>query len=326
MNFQTIPPVDDSKALIDLAFSKARAKAKAKEFIGERVQNTKKRETLKIDVIKDQMVERLDKITRSFPSLDHLPEFYIKLLKLTLNYKDLKHSLGAVNWLMEKVKFFQKSYARKIMKSTDYNSVKKHSKEFYGRISSVAKQVDQNLTYLEACRRVMKTYPDIKEMFTICIYGYPNIGKTTLLNKLTGSTAKTAAYSFTTVSINCAYFDLGDKKVQVLDVPGTLARKDKMNLIELQAELVLDDLANLAIFIFDLTEPYPFSEQKKLYEKVKKAKKTLVYLSKTDLLSKEQITEFEEENIRYYSMDEIKKEILDKAKDYVPPEKTTSKT
>jgi len=335
MNFQLIPPVDDSRALIDLAFSRARAKARARHFTGDRVQNAKKREMLKIDVIKDQMIERLDKITQSFPSFDHLPEFYIKLIRLTLNYKDLKQSLGAVSWLVGKVKFFQKKYAGMIARGSDYQMIIRYSKEFYGRVSSVAKQIDQNLLYLEACRRIMKTYPDIKEMFTVCIYGYPNIGKSTLLNKLTGSKAKTAAYSFTTKTINCDFLKFeenGEKiQVQVLDVPGTLARKDKMNFIEMQADLVLQDLANVAIFIFDLTETYPFSEQKKLYEKVKKSKQTLVYLSKTDILDEAVIEEFEEENIKHHSIDEIKKEILEKARKYVPPvkeikEKPTSKT
>ena len=100
----------------------------------------------------------------------------------------------------------------------------------------------------------MRTYPDVKEMFTVCIYGFPNVGKSTLLNKLTTSKATVAAYAFTTKEINAGYFTVEDKKIQVFDVPGTLARENKMNYIELQAELVVKELADIIIYVFDVSE------------------------------------------------------------------------
>ena len=153
----------------------------------------------------------------------------------------------------------------------------------------------------------MRTYPDIKDLPTVCIYGFPNVGKSTLLNKLTKTKAEVAAYAFTTKSINAGYATIKSKKIQFLDVPGTLARKDKMNLIERQADLVLDDLADIIIYVFDLTETcgFSFKEQEMLFKKLGK-RKVLVYLSKQDLMDEGKISEFK---VKHYSLKELKENI-----------------
>lgn len=313
MNFDKIPPVEFSKSMLDQAFKKARVKGMQKNLKGNWLQIIRKKEGLKLDIIKDTIVPKLDRIIKSFPSFDHLPQFYHKLMKLTLDYKQLKRSLGAVDWAIRRIRFFHRSYVSKITRTVDRQIIKNHSKEFYGRISSILKQIEKDLRYLENARQVMKTYPDIKDFYTVAIYGFPNIGKTTLLNKLTGSTAKTASYSFTTKSINCSYFTKEKQKIQVLDVPGTLARKDKMNLIELQAELVLTDLAQDVIYIFDLTESYPLKDQIKLYEKVKRVKPVVCYLSKTDVLPADVVKKFSEHKIKTTSLEDIKQLLAKKA-------------
>ena len=45
----------------------------------------------------------------------------------------------------------------------------------------------------------MKDYPTIKtSLFTVAICGFPNVGKTTLLSKMTPSEPEISNYSFTT--------------------------------------------------------------------------------------------------------------------------------
>ena len=310
MNFQKIAPIEGAKVYLDLAFRKARIKASQKDLVGTTDQRVKKREAMKIDIIKDDLSARLQKILDDFPSFERLPDFYLHLAKLTLDYRELKKSLAAVSWAKKNLLKFQKSYVRLISKSTSASMSKLASKQFYGRISSLIKQIEPQFTFLDEARRTMKTYPDVKEMFTVCLYGFPNIGKTTLLNKLTGSKAKTAAYSFTTVSINCSYITKDDTKIQVLDVPGTLARRDKMNLIELQAELVVEKIADLVIYIFDMTEPYPLSDQQKLYSKISKKKDTIVYVSKQDIFTKEQEALMQKLKMPIFSLEDLQKEIM----------------
>lgn len=308
MNFQTIPPVEKSKDLLDGAFRKAREKGKQKNLKGNWLQIIRKKEGLKLDIIKDNIVPRLKKILEDFPGTAGLPLFYIKLMRLTIDLPKFKNSCGAVNWAVERISDLHKKYVREINKTKDRWKIKELSKQFYGRISSILKQIDKHLSYLEECRLIFRTYPDVKEMFTVCIYGFPNVGKTTLLNNLTSTAAKTAAYAFTTKTINAGYFTIEGKKIQVFDLPGSLARQEKKNKIELQAELVAKELADVIIYVFDLTENcgYDVQRQKQLFNNIKDKKKTFVYLSKQDILDKKVISEFKE---KHYSAEEIKEKI-----------------
>ncbi len=308
MNFEKIPPVENSKHFLDIAFRRAREKGKQKDLKGNWLQIIRKKESLKLDIIKDSLVPRLEKIITNFPNFDHLPEFYHKLMRLTLDYGELKKSLGNVNGTIKRVRIFHKDYVSKINKTKDRGKIKELVREFYGRISSTLRRSDKSLKFLEESRKMMKSYPDIKEMFTVCVYGFPNVGKSTLLNKLTQTKAKVAAYAFTTKSINAGYFTAEGKEIQVLDVPGTLARAEKMNRIELQAELVVKELADVIIYVFDLSEfcGYSTEIQEKLLKNLGK-RKTLIYLSKTDIPEGKPSPKFK---YKFYSLEQLKEEII----------------
>ena len=312
MNFEKLPPVESSKVLLDIAFRKAREKEKQKKLEGSWMQVIKRKESLKLDIIKDDIVSKLEKILSQFPQTEIMPEFYIKLMKLTLEFSELKKSLGAVNWASRRIRMLHKEYVSKIHRAQEQPLIRKASIEFYGRVSSTLKQIDENLKYLEESRRIMRTYPDIKDMYTVCIYGFPNVGKSTLLNKLSSTKAKTAAYAFTTKTINAGYMDFDGVKMQVLDLPGTLARAEKMNNIEMQAELVLEELAKEVIFVFDVSgsSGYPLDKQKQLFKKVKD-KKPLVYVSKTDLPEGVPGEDFP---YKYLTFEELKEELRKLAK------------
>jgi nucleolar GTP-binding protein len=311
MNFQNIAPVERSKHYLDLAFKKAREKS-GKKLRGEWLDKIRIKEMIKLDVAKADLVTRLDKVIKSFPSFEHLPEFYIELLKLTLDYKELKKALGGINWAINKIRVLHKNYVRKISKSRDARKIKSSRNEFYGRISSVVKQIDKQLFLLEESRKVMKKYPDIKEMPTVVIFGFPNVGKTTLLNKLTGAEGKVAGYAFTTTGINSGFIKIKKEEIQILDVPGTLARPEKMNYIEKIAYLAAKELSDIIIYIFDLSGMVSLKKQEKLFKSMKndfKEKKILLYLSKRDLVEETDVKEFEKKYKGLLDEKRLKEEI-----------------
>ena len=311
MNFQYLAPVPRGKDLLDLAFRKARERGTTKKLNGSWLEIIQKKEALKLDIIKDVLVQKLDSLVNAFPSPDTLPEFYKTLFSLTQNVPLYKKSRTSLTWAAEKIREIHRLGVKKTARASDKPTINAAGREVYGRISSILKQITPPLHALEESREIMRTYPDIKEMFTVCIYGFPNVGKTTLLNELTGSRAKVASYAFTTVSINSGFMKVDNQDIQVLDVPGSLARKDKMNLIEKQAELVMNDLAKVEIFVFDLSETSGYSTelQEQLYQKIRKQKEVLVYVSKKDLTPEEVLTNFPQET---YTSEELKEEIVKK--------------
>lgn len=287
MNFQHIPSIEQSTDILDQAFHRAVQKAKHRQIEGPWLHIIKKKELIKIDASCGTIIDKMSKILDHLPLTENLNTFYQRLMKLTLDYQKYQKACASINWAIQKVRELNQEHSKKISRSTTKPEIIATSKACFGRLSSILKQLKSHLENLETARKIMRTYPDIKEMFTICIYGFPNVGKTTLLNKLAETKAKVAAYPFTTRTINAGYIIINNETVQILDVPGTLARKEKMNNIELQAELVTEELANIIIYIFDISEygGYSLEEQERLYQKaLQKGKKILVFASKTDLI------------------------------------------
>jgi len=291
MGFQQIPKIEPAKFYINLAFKRANERAKlAREDVSKKRSVLEKSKIVEIEKLRgarDFLSDMLTGIIKKFPSISQLTRFYSELLKCYADVDELKKSLGSLNWADEKIKDFFILYKTKINSTMDFKKVNEYRRMFYGRASSAMRQIAKHLVVIEQARRVLKDFPVIKEgIFTVAIAGFPNVGKSTLLSKISTAKPEIAAYAFTTKSLNMGYIiQDGKRVVQLIDTPGTLNRLERMNNVEKQAYIAMKYAADIIVYVFDPTETYPLEDQQELLERIKNetAKKVIVYVSKTDI-------------------------------------------
>ncbi|MFA6072612.1 MAG: GTPase [Candidatus Woesearchaeota archaeon] len=292
MNLKGLDQVRNGKFYLDAALGKMRT-AKPGTIPKDKTKKKELIEKEKLRSLRTSLKDQMSRIVSSFPDFNNLPEFYDRLIDTSLDKDRLRKSLSTLSWSGDKIEELLADTLKK-MTNAQETAVERHKKAFIGRVASIMKRLNPHLDYLESARRILLTFPSVKtDTYTLCISGFPNVGKSTLLTKITTARPEIGSYAFTTKSLNIGYFDSRFEKVQVIDSPGTLARFEKMNGIEQQAYLALKYVADIIVFVFDLSEPYPIDDQLRLYENVKEMEKPIIiYFSKLDILPKANAEEF----------------------------------
>lgn len=289
--YRKIPTVLTAEEIIDKMFR--RSKKVEVPLSKNRLRFHKNLSIAKIYTARDVAVSTLQKYVDSFPYINKMHPFYRTLLDLLVDKNEYKKSLASLVWAVDKINGFADRYARKIKGVGKVDEAIKFRKEFYGRTSSILKQIAPKLDYLAKVREVMKKLPDIDpEVPTVVIAGYPNVGKSALVEKLSTAKPEIAAYPFTTKGITVGHMELKNRRVQIVDTPGLLDRPiEKRNKIEKQAILALKYLADLIVFLLDPSETcgYALEEQEKLLEEIRAdfSVPILVVENKADLMRRE---------------------------------------
>lgn len=243
--------------------------------------------------------ETLTKLVTATPSLSNLPPFYKELVAALVNVDDVRKSLGAIDGTTKIIRRLEREHIRRLRAVSSLGGTPAIRRQAYGRISSTVRRASDHLAILREAEGKLADLPSVFiEMPTIVIAGYPNVGKTMLLRRLTGSEPKIAPYPFTTTGLNLGYFERGYKRYQVIDTPGLLDRPlEERNTVERQAIAALRHLADVVIFMLDPsgTCGYDFERQLHLLEDVRKTfSNVIVVINKTDLLDEERVRDVQE--------------------------------
>ena len=273
--FEKFYQIPSAQQLLDYAFSKASSKSASLPKILPNLEKIKRKEMKRIETSTDILTKKIKGIIKSVPNLDSLPEFYRRLSHLLVNNDDLRKNLGRLNGTVPIIQRLERDYKRKV---TYQNTAKQCSAarvEFFGRCSSVIRKQANTLEFLEKCRIDLMQVPRVDLILpSVVIAGYPNVGKSTLVGKISSAQPQISEYPFTTKQIYLGiYYDqYGSRYFQVIDTPGILDRPmSQRNQIEKQAILALNTIATIIIFIFDPTAAsgYDVPSQIKLLEEVK---------------------------------------------------------
>ncbi len=251
----------------------------------------KESEVLRIQELTKKINEELMRIIKAFPDINELNDFYKELIDSMLSIHELKISWSKIVWTKNKIKQLSKHYLKKVSSAENVKDMMRIRKSFYGRVSSLLKELDNDFVFLEKARKEFKKLPSVKQIRTIVLAGYPNVGKTSLLKALTRSEPEINSYPFTTKEIKVGFVRKNKKRVlQVIDTPGILDRPlEKRNKIELKAILALRHLAEKILFLIDptLSCGYSLEEQLNLYKSIKKIfkeKEIFLVINKSDLI------------------------------------------
>lgn len=299
--FEKMPTILLADEIIDKAFRRAEKAASAFTPRGNIISKARQREELRVRTVSNVTRDSLRKVLDRTPGVSTLPPFYQELLDTLVDKRMFHKALASINWAIKTIRGLEERYVEKIRYSRDPKEIAKLRREFYGRVASILKDINDNLEYLNKARDVLNDMPVIDlTLPTIVIAGHPNVGKSTLLRKLTNAKPEVATYPFTTKGINVGQFEEHWLKYQVIDTPGLLDRPiSERNEIEKQAILALRHLGKLVIYIFDPSEycGYPIEDQMHLFEEIYEEFGDfpfIVVLNKTDIASEDKIRKVEE--------------------------------
>jgi nucleolar GTP-binding protein len=104
------------------------------------------------------------------------------------------------------------------------------------------------------------------------ICGFPNVGKSSFINKLTRADVEVQPYAFTTKSLYVGHMDYKYLRWQVVDTPGILDHSlDERNTIEMQSITALAHLRATVVYVMDVSEQcgHSIAEQIALFNNIK---------------------------------------------------------
>jgi len=236
----------------------------------KRVERTRIREITRLKEFSNQVKTKMNDAVEKFPSIDRLHPFYLELSEILVGNDKLKQSLGAVHNCKPPIE--------------------------KGRISSILRATAGNLDFIIEAKKKLSRLPGIAPNIpSIVCAGFPNVGKSTLVRKVSTAEPEIAYYPFTTRRVIIGHLRVGNQSVQIVDTPGILDRPmAERNEIELQAITALKYLANVIIFMIDPSEAcgWSFDQQVTLLSEVQKMfplNPILIALNKIDISPPEQL-------------------------------------
>ena len=166
-----------------------------------------------------------------------------------------------------------KDYVRLLKYGDSLHQCKRLTKAALGKMCTMVKKLGPALAYLEDVRLGLGRLPSLDpNKRTIVVCGYPNVGKSSFMNRITDADVEVQPYAWTTKSLLVGHTHCDDTPWQVVDTPGMLDQPlEERNAIAMQSITALAHLRAAVLFVIDLSEQggYRIKEQLSLFESIK---------------------------------------------------------
>ncbi|XP_065185029.1 GTP-binding protein 4-like [Sycon ciliatum] len=289
-NFKKITVVPTAKDFIDVVLSKTQRKTPTVVHRQYRIGRIRTFYTRKIKFTQQNCHDKLSNILLEFPKLDDVHPFYADLMNVLYDRDHYKLALGQINTALHLIDNVSKDYVRLMKFSDSLYRCKQLKRAALGRMCTIMKRQNQSLQYLEQVRQHLSRLPTIDpNTRTLLLCGFPNVGKSSFMNKMTRADVEVQPYAFTTKSLFVGHMDYRYLRWQVVDTPGILDHAlEERNTIEMQAITALAHLRAAVLFLLDGSEQcgHSMEEQLSLFASLRPLfanKPILLLLNKIDV-------------------------------------------
>lgn len=296
-NFKKIAPIPGATEMIDIILTRTQRKTPTVIHPGYNITRIRNFYMRKVKFTQQSVDEKLSAMLADFPRLDDIHPFYADLMNILYDRDHFKLALGQVNTAKHLISGISKDYLRLMKYGDSLYRCKQLKRAALGRMCTVIKKLTAALGYLEEVRKHISRLPALDpNTRTLLLTGYPNVGKSSFMNKVTRADVEVQPYAFTTKALYVGHMDHRFLRWQVVDTPGILDRPlEERNTIEMQAITALAHLQCCVLYFLDISEQcgYPLDQQLKLFESIRPLfanKQVMMVANKTDVIPYESLS------------------------------------
>ena len=266
----------------------------------------------KVKFAQQSFHDKLSQILTDFPKLEDIHPFYADLMNVLYDKDHYKLALGQINIALHLIHHISTDYVRLVKFGDSLYRCKQLKRAALGRMATIMKRQAQSLQYLEQVRQHLSRLPSIDpNTRTLLICGFPNVGKSSFINKITRADVEVQPYAFTTKSLFVGHTDYRHLRWQVVDTPGILDHPlENRNTIEMQAIAALAHLRAAILYVMDLSEQcgHTIEQQISLFDSINPLftnKPLIVVLNKIDIVRLEELKPEQKDLIQKFVTDKI---------------------
>ena len=223
-DLKRLAAVPTAAELVDIVLMRTQRKTPTVVHPGYKITRIRSFYMRKVKFTQQTISERLGAIVSDFPRLDDVHPFHGDLMGVLLYDSDhYKLALGQLNTCKKLCETVCRDYVRLIKYADSLYRCKALKVAALGRMATLIKRQRAALAYLEEVRKHLGRLPALDPTArTLLVCGFPNVGKSSFVNKVTRADVEVQPWAFTTKALYVGHMDHRYLRWQVIDTPGIL--------------------------------------------------------------------------------------------------------